>query len=134
MAEVDGRSRVPEILAAARGEPAPEDAAAAYAHLDRTWGRRVRQPAPTVAVVEGGFRYVMARDERGETRGELFDGSRDPREGSDVLAAEPEVAERLRVLAESYLEREPPWDSPAPTLELDEMQLNQLRALGYKVP
>jgi arylsulfatase A-like enzyme len=134
MAEVDGRSRVPEILAAARGEPAPEDAAAAYAHLDRTWGRRVRQPAPTVAVVEGGFRYVMARDERGETRGELFDGSRDPREGSDVLAAEPEVAERLRVLAESYLVREPPWDSPAPTLELDEMQLNQLRALGYKVP
>jgi hypothetical protein len=51
-----------------------------------------------------------------------------------VLAEEPEVAERLRVLAESYLEGKPPWDSPAPMLELDEIQLNQLRALGYAVP
>jgi arylsulfatase A-like enzyme len=134
MAQVDGRSRVPEILAAARGEPAPEDAAATYAHLDQTWGRRVRQPVPTVAVVEGGFRYVMARDEQGEMRGELFDGSRDPLERSDLLAEEPEVAERLRAFAESYLERKPPWDSPAPTLELDEIKLNQLRALGYAVP
>ena len=29
---------------------------------------------------------------------------------------------------------EPPWKDAAPTLELDELQLNQLRALGYAVP
>ena len=28
----------------------------------------------------------------------------------------------------------PPWQQSAPRLELDEMQLNQLRALGYKLP
>ncbi len=134
MPGVDGRSLLPEILAAARGEPAAEDTAPAYAHGDQTGGRRVRQPAPTVAVVEGDFRYVMLQDEQGKTQGQLFDGSRDPLEQSDVLAEQPEVAERLHALAKSYLEREPPWASPAPTLELDEMQLNQLRALGYKVP
>ena len=35
---VDGRSRVPEILAAARGEPGPDDDATAIAHLDQTLG------------------------------------------------------------------------------------------------
>ncbi|MGH7335930.1 MAG: sulfatase, partial [Myxococcota bacterium] len=37
----DGRSRVPEILAAARGEPASADESVAIAHLDQTWGHRV---------------------------------------------------------------------------------------------
>jgi hypothetical protein len=33
-----------------------------------------------------------------------------------------------------YLESRPSWDGEAKPLELDELQLNQLRALGYAVP
>jgi arylsulfatase A-like enzyme len=134
MAGVDGRSRRPEILAAARGEPAPHDAAPAYAHLDQTWGRRTPKPAPTVAVAEHGFRYVMTRNPQGRVREELFDASRDALERSDMLAEQPEVGARLRGLAERYLASTPPWGTEMPTLELDEIQLNQLRALGYAVP
>ena len=64
-------------------------------------------------------------------REELFDAERDPRELENRLEDEPEVAERLREQAERYLASQPPWKDSAPPLELDELQLNQLRALGY---
>jgi arylsulfatase A-like enzyme len=131
---VDGRSRRPEILAAARGEPPAGDGLPAFAHLDQTWGQRAQRSRPTVAVSEGEFRYVVVPDARGGRREELFDASRDARETHDVLEAEPEVAARLREQAQHYLESEPPWGSDTPTLEIDEIQLNQLRALGYAVP
>jgi len=132
-AGIDGRSRVSEILAAARGEPAPEDGSPAFAHLDQTWGMREAKSAPTVAVVDRGFRYI--RTQRGDALGEeLFDATRDPRERRSVLAEEPEVGARLRGLSDSYLASRPPWGQEPPSLELDELQLNQLRALGYKVP
>jgi len=134
MQGVDGRSRVPEILAAARGEPAAQDGQPAFAHLDQSWGRRTQRSHPTVAVSEAGFRYVMGQDVRGGTREELFDASRDAHETRSVLEEEPEVAARLRERAQSYLEGKPPWGSETPTLEIDEIQLNQLRALGYAVP
>jgi arylsulfatase A-like enzyme len=134
MEGVDGRSLVPEILAAARGETPAPDAEDAVAHLDQTWGRRVREPAPTVAVAEQGFRYVFSRDVRGRTREELFDADSDGRELENVIAERSDVAARLRARAETYLEGEPPWGGETPTLELDEIQLNQLRALGYAVP
>jgi hypothetical protein len=28
---------------------------------------------------------------------------------------------------------EPPWEAESPTIEVDELRLNQLRALGYRV-
>jgi arylsulfatase A-like enzyme len=134
MEGIDGRSQVPEILAAARGETAPEGPPEiGYAHLDQNWGQRNRLRMPTVAVVEDGFRYVMTTAP-GKTREELFDASADPREPIDVIDEQAEVAERLRKLADEYLDAKPPWSEEVETLELDEMQLNQLRALGYKVP
>jgi arylsulfatase A-like enzyme len=134
MADIDGRSLVPAILAAARGEAPPPDGASAVAHLDQNWGRRVRHATPTVSVSEGSFRYVMARAPGGRVREELFDARRDAREAQSVLEEEPEVAARLREQAGRYLEGAPPWGSDTPTLELDEIQLNQLRALGYALP
>ena len=130
----DGRSRVPEILAAARGETAPADGRPAYAHLDQRWGQRDVEPAPTVAVVDGGFRFVESVTPRG-TREELFDTKTDHRERNDLSAEKPEDATRLRELAKGYLESKPaPWAEKSGTLELDELELNQLRALGYAVP
>ena len=136
LGEIDGRSRVPEILSTIERRPTNESPAALqdYAHLDRTWGRRERSPSPMVAVREGAYRYVQARDERGRISELLFDSSRDPLERQNVLQGELEVSARLRELAGRYLESKPPWGDDTPTLELDEVQLNQLRALGYKIP
>jgi arylsulfatase A-like enzyme len=131
---VDGRSRVPEILAAARGESPPENDGIAIAHLDRTWGQRVDTRSPNVAVAEGGFRYLLFGGPDGGAREELYDATKDPQELEDQTEKEPEVAERLREQAKQYLASEPPWKTPTKQLQLDELQLNQLRALGYAVP
>jgi arylsulfatase A-like enzyme len=130
---VDGRSRVPEILAAARGDPQP-DTDQGIAFLDQHWGQE-KAPRPTVAVVEGTLRYVMSDEGDGSLREELFDASLDPRELRDVLAERPEDAERLRRAARAQLEAGPaPWARETKTLQLDELELNHLRALGYELP
>ena len=134
MEGADGRSRRPEILAAARGEPPPEDGTTGIAHLDQRWGQRGQKAAPTVAVSEGPFRFVLSRKVDGHTREELFHAGRDPEELADRVEEDAPVARRLRKVAHEYLASEPPWQGGTPTLELDEMQLNQLRALGYAVP
>jgi arylsulfatase A-like enzyme len=126
----DGRSRAPEILAAARGEPAPAQDGPRFAHIDQTWGRQRQPPRPMVAVSDGDHRLIFraaAED------GELYDHASDPREQVDIGDEQPEVRARLTALAESYLESPPaPWGS-APDVELGEAELEQLRALGYAV-
>jgi arylsulfatase A-like enzyme len=137
MEGVDGRSRRPEILAAVRGEPSPaQPGAPAIAHLDRMWGQRVENALPTVALQQGTFRYVWTDAGAGEVREELFDASTDPSELTNVLADHPDLAAHLRAAATSYLNESPPppWGEEAPPLQLDEIELNQLRALGYSLP
>jgi arylsulfatase A-like enzyme len=130
---VDGRSRVPEIVAAVRGEPGPEDGTSAIAHLDQTWGQRVETRSPNVAVTERGFRYLLFGAPNGMAREELYDAARDPDERKELAEDEPEVAARMRERAKQYLASQPQWKA-TPHLELDEIQLDQLRALGYAVP
>jgi arylsulfatase A-like enzyme len=132
----DGRSRVPEILAAARGEAAPADASApTFAYLDQRWGQREALPAPTVSVVDGPYRFVQTLDARGRAREELFDATGDASEQHDLMTEQPEHAARLRALADAHRAESPaPWAQETQTLELDELQLNQLRALGYAIP
>jgi hypothetical protein len=126
----DGRSRVPEILAAARGEAAPPDGDAQFAHLDEAWGRRGQEPRPMVSVRQGGYRLVH-RAATGS--GQLYDLSSDPREQVDIGAEQPDVLERLTGVVGDYLERPPADWQTAPAVELDDSQLDQLRALGYSV-
>lgn len=136
LGEVDGRSRVPELLAAVRGEKSDgEEQPPLIAHLDTTWGQRVKTTAPMVSVVDRRFRYLAHYDAKGElSREELYDRQHDGKsELVDRLADEADVAERMREVSRSYVESEPAW-SPKDPLEIDEMQLNQLRALGYQVP
>jgi len=133
--ETDGRSRVPEILAAARGEPMPEETDSALAHLDRNWGRRKQDPMPTLAVTEGPYRYVRIPMRNGTTTEELFDATADADELENVIESHPEVAARLRAQVDDAIENtQTPWKENPPPLEMDEIQLNQLRALGYAVP
>ncbi len=131
---VDGRSRLPEILASAAGEPpAPEpENPVAIAHLDRTWGQKDKDPSPALAVAEGPWRYVRV-EEPGGPKEELFDVRDDPRELRDRSSEEEETLARLGAVADEYSEKEPSWGE-APTRELDQLELNLLRALGYALP
>jgi arylsulfatase A-like enzyme len=136
MEAVDGRSRVPQLLAAARGEALPARERPAIAHLDRHWGQRQRAAAPHVALIDGDFRFFYTSHLDGRPKLELFDSSKDPDALQNVVGEHPEAAERMRSLVRTYLDHspDPPWGDAAPPLEIDEIQLNQLRALGYQIP
>ncbi len=129
--EIDGRSRVQDILASASGQVVDDGGRIAIAELDQHWARRGSDPLTTIAVSEGAFRYVRVESasERGE---ELFDATDDPLEITNRAAEELEVLERLRVVADDYYETEPSWGE-APTREIGELELNLLRALGYQI-
>jgi arylsulfatase A-like enzyme len=132
-AEIDGRSLLPDILASAEGRVPDAKAQIAIADLDQTWARREADPRPTIAVVDGPLRYVRSQQESADSHAEwLFDASDDPLEQRDRSAEQPEALERLRAAAEGYSESEPAWGE-APTREIDELELNLLRALGYKI-
>ena len=86
-----------------------------------------------MAVSERSLRYIMFGSPDGDARDELFDAKQDPREMTDRAEAEPDATKRMREQAKQYLAEKPSWEAPK-RLELDELQLNQLRALGYAVP
>jgi arylsulfatase A-like enzyme len=132
MDETDGVSRLPEIQAAARGEVL-EEGEPVFAYLDQNWGG-AGPPSQSVAVAEGPLRYVVGRDIRGAWSEQLFDAREDPAELRNLREDRPEDFERLQKIAQDHIEEEPKWVEGTPTLEIDEMELNQLRALGYQVP
>jgi arylsulfatase A-like enzyme len=126
--QADGRSLLPLMLGAADGGAAPpEFGGPRFAELDQSWGRTDRRPRPLVAVVDGAYKLV--RHVKREGGYELYDRSLDPSEQTNVAERHPEVVERLDAHLERYLDREVAFDSPQ--VELDEMRLGQLRALGY---
>jgi len=130
-ADSDGRSLVPALLAATRGEPPPEADPTGIAHLDQNWGQRHQKPAPNVAVRDGTLRYVRVTG--ANPFEQLFDITNDPLEVEDRSGEHPHDLARLRAVADDYLARPPRWGA-APRREIEEFELNQLRALGYAVP
>jgi arylsulfatase A-like enzyme len=131
---IDGRSLVPDLVAAARGEAPPSADRTAVAYLDQSWGQRERDSAPSIAVADGNLRYVRSRNiARGQDVEELFDAGHDPRELEDRSAQDAENLERLRSIADEQSATPPAWGA-APKREIGEMELNQLRALGYAIP
>ena len=126
----DGRSRLPEILAAAGIGPAPPDGAPRFAHIDQSWGQQEQPPRPMVGVAEGDWRLVF-RAERDS--GELYDRGADRYEQRDLGAEDPERRARLEALAREYLAKPPaPWEA-APDVAIPPEELERLRALGYDV-
>lgn len=131
----EGVSRKPDILARLRGETLEPDSEPGYTYLDQRWGQPSEERHfPTVGIVDGDLRYVYTQEFTGNLRQELFDHAQDPAELRDVSTERPEDMKRLEQLAVEYLEREPVWDSGVNNLELNELELNQLRALGYEIP
>ncbi len=135
--DTDGVSRVPEILAAADGESIPDTTALGYSFLDENWGRQTKPPRHRLAVTEGSYRFVVRSGitdvETSEPIEELFNSDADPSELENLLETEPEVADRLREAGDEWLLNSPPWGE-APKREIGELELNQLRALGYAIP
>ncbi len=128
LAAADGRSRVPEIMG---DETAVEEEPPIYAHLDRTWGVLSKEPAPLVAVSEGPYRLL--RDVSEPRKDRLYDISADPAEKRN-LSEEPDgVRASLTERTSEYLDAGVAWREGAPRVELDDMSLRQLRALGYAV-
>lgn len=102
-----------------------------YAHLDRTWGRTQQDPDPIVAVRDGGYRLI--HDVNDPKRDLLYDVRSDRAETVDIASQSPAILNTLRETAQEYLAKEPAWEGGAPEIELDEMSLRQLRALGYSI-
>jgi arylsulfatase A-like enzyme len=138
MPDTDGRSLLPEIFASVTDKEIPDDLVA-VSHLDRGWGRADSPSRPAIAVALGDYRYVLqigTGTEADPTIESLFNAMGDPLERVNVFETEPEVAADLKALAEEYLDSPPPpWGGDGPTtVEIDEMEANQLRALGYAIP
>ena len=129
--EIDGQSRKREMIEAARGgETLAQEQGVAVAYLDENWGLPGSDRKPAISVIAEGFRLVSGTDPAGrkfEVLLSLAEGGRE-----NVIEQHPEVAERLRELVKQELETTQAFD--ADTIELDEMQLDQLRALGYELP
>jgi arylsulfatase A-like enzyme len=122
----DGRSRLREIL----GEPTPEAAHETdVAFLDRTWGRMNMAADPILALRDGNLRIVYRATE--PSRSLLYDLSQDPKERRNLLGEHPD-SERLQEEAKQEYERSVAWEG-VPTVDVDDMSLKQLRALGYVV-
>lgn len=139
-AGVDGRSALPAILAAARGEASPGPPRPLFAALDRSWGQPSRSPSPFVRLALGPWRRIEPIREPGsepgpELRPMLFDARSDPRELRDLAGAADFAMppETDAALARHLAEHTPPWGAPPRVIELDELELNQLRALGYEI-
>ena len=130
--DVDGESLVPEIVAAARGEGSADDNGIAFAQIDQAWARTQESPRPMVAVNDGPWRLMFRAGFPERT--ELYHKTEDPSERRNLVEVEPEVTEALKEKAVDYLKSPPPpWGDEAHTIEIDELQLHQLRALGYGV-
>ena len=127
-----GRSLLPLIrgtVAQSTGEETMLGGRPAFAHLDRTWGREDVNARRLVSVTSGRYRLFHPVTPPGKDQ--LFDLGTDPQEQADLVQDQPQLVESLREEIARYLQdSEAPWGAPR-EVEIDEMHLGQLRALGY---
>lgn len=133
--DTDGRSLVPLIEVAARGEAESDGVEqappSALSYLDTswgTWGDNERPSEPLVSIRKGPLRLVYRADD--PKSGELFDHTSDPTEQENLIRAHGEQAAKLRQESDEWLSKPIPWGA-TPDVEIDEMHVNQLKALGY---
>jgi iduronate 2-sulfatase len=126
--QTDGVSLVPLMQAAAKQEAVATPHSISY--LDQTWGRIDGEPAPLVSIRNDSQR-LMHRPKKPDAS-EIYDLAKDPREQRNLRGSPPEWAEALEAELETRLEEPIPW---TPTeVKVNDMERNQLRALGYLIP
>lgn len=115
----------------APGERVNDRGRPVFAELDRTWGTTNGKPSPMIAVTEGPWRFIFY--EKFPEHFELFDHHADPGEKANLRAEHPEVVAQMQERVAEYQKLpEAPWGGPR-EVEVGEMDLAQLRALGYAV-
>ena len=136
MEDVDGRSQVPAILRAARGEAPEVDEVQAFSHLDPRWGTPDVPPSATISLTEGPYRYVSTPVGDGRRLEELFSSEGDRLEAKNLARENPELILRFRESVRAHVNDSAPspWGVEVETLDVDEINLDQLRALGYALP
>ena len=134
LAEADGVSLLPDILAAAQGRTSTEAfQREGFSHLRQGWGQRTSAvKRPTYSLSQGNLRYVYQLQHDSEFVEELFDAQSDPKELVDLSAERTEDLESMRSRAKQLSEINPIWGEPE-ARDLNELELNQLRALGYDI-
>jgi arylsulfatase A-like enzyme len=132
---VDGVSQLPAVLAAGgvSSESGPEGLERPiFAELDRGWGNANMDPNPLVGVTDGQVRAFIPMND--PEKAELYDWATDPTEQNDQAGERADEIVNYREMAARYLADDaPPWGVGVNTIEIDEMQLNQLKALGYRI-
>lgn len=127
--EADGVSLVPTMQAAARGESLEVPPAQAY--LDTVWGQISIEPQPLASYQRDTQRVIYNQTKPDETL-QLFDLATDPGERRNLRKTPPAWADELRPQLDASFAGKSPWGA-VDSVDLDEMELNQLRALGYVV-
>jgi len=129
---VDGRSLVPEILAAAGGGAGDGAPRTLFSHLDRRWGKTRKDSDPLVAVSDGSLRLFLPLN--APDRVELYDHATDRGEHQNLAGERAADRDRLAQEARRHVdEAKIPWGEAPGQVGIDELRLNQLRALGYDV-
>jgi arylsulfatase len=135
MEGVDGVSQLPLILEAGGAKSAPRTDGLRrpiFAEIDRRWGNTKQPPDPLVSVTDERMRMFFPVKQPADA--ELYDQVTDRLEQTNLAEERPEELATYRTLAEGYLAAdEPPWGTAAGTVELDELELHQLKALGYRM-
>lgn len=132
--DVDGISRVPEILSVLGNEAGPSNPERpSFAQLDRSWGKTEAESEPLISVTVAGRRFMRGFGTRPVVK--LFDRSVDPLERENILAKSTDLdVSEYDALIESYRNaKKPAWAEEVGTVEIDDMQKGQLRALGYAI-
>jgi arylsulfatase A-like enzyme len=135
MEGVDGVSQLPLVLEAAEAKAVPPTDGLrrpVFAYIDRKWGNGKVDPDPLVSVTDGRTRVFIPVKKPDEA--EIYDRVDDHDEKTNVAAERPEDLASYQELVERHLASDdPPWGTAAGTVELEELQLNQLKALGYRI-
>jgi arylsulfatase A-like enzyme len=133
LAEADGVSLLPDILAAAEGRISAEAFGRdGFSHLRQGWGQRKRKVERSTFSLSSGYLRYVHQQTGSESSEELFDAESDPLELEDLSAERPEELASMRSRARQLAEFDPVWGTPK-TREINELELNQLRALGYEI-
>ena len=105
-----------------------------FAQLERGWGRPHARTASLVSVTDGRLRMLTTLSGKKPKPPQLFDRTADPLEKRDLVKSDAVDAKRLSALVDDYAKgAHTPWGVAPREVELDELRLNHLRALGYVI-
>ena len=123
---------LPLVLSEADGATALPEQRPVFSQLMQGWGNVRREAVPLFSVTDGSRRLIASQED--PPRFELYDRARDPKEQNDLYPEDGAKAAELKGLLEAYQrEANPPWGQAPSAVEIEELRLNQLRALGYSI-